>query len=104
MNGLTIQQFLCFDAVITEGGFQAAADKLGRSHPSVFTAIKNLEAQLGVALFDREGYRVTLTEAGRVLLCIAASFFAALLLVAWTAVPADDAAVEPAFTSASAGR
>lgn len=38
-----------------------------------------------------------LTEAGRVLVCIAASVFAALLLVAWTAVPADDRA--PADTS-----
>jgi hypothetical protein len=42
-----------------------------------------------------------LTEAGRVLVCIAASLFAALLLVAWTAVPSDD--IEPAqpLTSAS---
>ena len=46
-----------------------------------------------------------LTEAGRVLVCIAASLFAALLLVAWTAVPADEATgVEPAFTSASSAR
>ena len=45
-----------------------------------------------------------LTEAGRVLVCIAASLFAALLLVAWTAVPPDD--IEPArqLTSASAAR
>jgi DNA-binding transcriptional LysR family regulator len=31
----------------------------------VFTAIRNLEAQLGFALFDRGGYRAVLTEAGR---------------------------------------
>jgi DNA-binding transcriptional LysR family regulator len=31
----------------------------------VFTAVKNLEAQLGLTLFDRAGYRVALTEAGR---------------------------------------
>ena len=45
-----------------------------------------------------------LTEAGRVLVCIAASVFAALLLVAWTAVPADDATPADAshFTVASA--
>ena len=30
-----------------------------------------------------------LTEAGRVLVCIAASLFAALLLVAWSAAPAE---------------
>jgi Ca-activated chloride channel family protein len=45
-----------------------------------------------------------LTEAGRVLLCIAASLFAALLLVAWTAVPADDASSAPTFTSAAEAR
>jgi len=48
-----------------------------------------------------------LTEAGRVLVCVAASVFAALLLVAWTTVPADDSdnaapAEAPRFTVASA--
>jgi DNA-binding transcriptional LysR family regulator len=65
MDGLTIHQLLCFDAVVVEGSFQAAADRLHRTHPSVFTAVKNLEAQVGLTLFDRAGYRVTLTEAGR---------------------------------------
>ena len=65
IDGLTIQQLVCFDAVVVEGSFQAAADKLRRTHPTVFTAVKNLEAQLGLTLFDRAGYRVTLTEAGR---------------------------------------
>jgi DNA-binding transcriptional LysR family regulator len=65
MDGLTIHQLLCFDAVVVEGSFQAAAEKLHRTHPSVFTAVKNLEAQVGLTLFDRAGYRVTLTEAGR---------------------------------------
>jgi DNA-binding transcriptional LysR family regulator len=61
----TLQQLRCFDAVVTEGGFQAAADRLGRSHPSVFAAVRNLEQQLGLALLDRESYRVALTPAGR---------------------------------------
>jgi len=65
MDGLTIHQMLCFDAVVAEGTFQAAAAKLNRTHPSVFTAVKNLEAQLDLTLFNRDGYRVTLTEAGR---------------------------------------
>jgi DNA-binding transcriptional LysR family regulator len=65
MNRLTIQQLQCFDAVATEGSFQAAADKLHRTHPTVFTAVKNLEAQLDVALLDRDAYRVALTDAGR---------------------------------------
>jgi DNA-binding transcriptional LysR family regulator len=65
MDGLTLHQLQCLDAVVTEGGFQAAGAKLRRSHPSVFIAIKNLESQLGLRLFDREGYRVILTPAGR---------------------------------------
>lgn len=65
MDGLTLHQLQCFDAVVAEGGFQAAADRLGRSQPSVSTAVKNLESQLQLDLLDRSGYRVTLTEAGR---------------------------------------
>jgi DNA-binding transcriptional LysR family regulator len=65
LDGLTIHQLQCFDAVVTGGGFQAAAEKLLRSQPAVFSAVKNLESQLGLALLDRTGYRVTLTEAGR---------------------------------------
>lgn len=62
---LTLSQLLCFDAVVTEGGFQAAAAKIRRSQPSVFAAVKNLENQLGLTLLDRSGYRVSLTDAGR---------------------------------------
>jgi DNA-binding transcriptional LysR family regulator len=65
MMDVTVQQLQCFDAVVREGGFQAAAEKLLRAQPSVSLAVKNLEAQLGFALLDRGGYRVTLTEAGR---------------------------------------
>ena len=65
MDGLTLHQLRCFDAVVAEGSFQAAAAKLGRTHPTIFTAVKNLEGQLGLTLFDRDGYRVSLTDAGR---------------------------------------
>src|SRR5260370_27953432 len=65
MIDVTIHQLVCFDAVVTEGSFQAAADKLGRAQPSVSLAVKNLEGQLGLSLLDRSGYRVSLTEAGR---------------------------------------
>jgi DNA-binding transcriptional LysR family regulator len=64
-DGLTLHQLQCFDAVVSEGSFQAAAEKLLRSQPSVSTSVKNLEAQLQLTLLDRSGYRVTLTEAGR---------------------------------------
>lgn len=61
----TIHQLVCFDAVIREGSFQAAAEKIGRTQPSVSAAVKNLEGQLGLSLLDRSGYRVLLTDAGR---------------------------------------
>lgn len=65
IEGLTLHQLQCLDAVVSEGSFQAAADKLRRTQPTVFVAVKNLEAQLGLVLLDRSGYRVALTEAGR---------------------------------------
>lgn len=64
----TLQELACFQAVAMEGSFKAAAERLHRSHPTVFAAVANLEAQLGVTLFDRSGYRVALTEEGRSLL------------------------------------
>src|SRR5229473_7702854 len=65
MMDVTVHQLLCFDAVVTEGSFRAAAAKMRRAQPSVSLAVKNLEDQLGLSLLDRSGYRVSLTEAGR---------------------------------------
>src|SRR6266481_5276718 len=65
MMNLTLHQLQCFDAVVTEGSFQAAAEKLRRAQPSIFLAVGNLERELGLALLDRSGYRVAPTEAGR---------------------------------------
>src|SRR3982074_2576441 len=65
IDGLTLHQLLCFEAVVTEGSFQAAAEKLLRSQPTISSSVKNLESQLQLSLLDRTGYRVALTEAGR---------------------------------------
>jgi DNA-binding transcriptional LysR family regulator len=65
MAGFTLHELQCFHAVVDAGGFQAAAERLHRSHPSVFAAVAKLERQLGLPLLDRSGYRVGLTEAGR---------------------------------------
>src|SRR5258708_3774756 len=65
IDGLTIHMLLCCDAVVTESSFQAAAEKLRRSQPTVSSSVKNLETQLRLNLLDRSGYRVALTEAGR---------------------------------------
>ncbi|MEW9856048.1 LysR family transcriptional regulator [Novosphingobium sp. M1R2S20] len=60
-----LRVFLC---VSEEGSFNAAARKLGRAISVVSYAIAQLELQLGVRLFDREGSRrPQLTEAGKAL-------------------------------------
>jgi DNA-binding transcriptional LysR family regulator len=65
MDKVTLHQLRCFDAVVSEAGFQAGADKVHRSQPTVFAAVKGLESQLGLTLLDRSGYRVSLTDPGR---------------------------------------
>ncbi|MHB9119536.1 MAG: LysR family transcriptional regulator [Burkholderiales bacterium] len=62
---ITLQQMLTLDAVANEGSVQAGARHLHKTHPSVITALKNLEAELGFALFDRSGYRSVLTTEGK---------------------------------------
>jgi DNA-binding transcriptional LysR family regulator len=61
----TITELMCFDAVASEGSFQAAAAKLHRTHPSVFAAVGKLERQAGLRLLDRTSYRVSLTDVGK---------------------------------------
>ncbi|MDX8460811.1 LysR family transcriptional regulator [Mesorhizobium humile] len=65
MDDLKLHDLRCFDAVATGGSFQAAAQTLHRTHPSIFAAVARLEEQLGLTLLDRGGYRVNLTEEGR---------------------------------------
>ena len=56
-----------FLAVVDYGGFTAAAAEVGVSQPGLSFAIKELEKELGVQLFDRVGRRVQLSAAGRAL-------------------------------------
>ena len=65
LDGVTLHQLQCFEAVVSEGSFQAAAEKLRRAQPTVSASVKNLENLLQLTLLDRSGYRVALTEAGR---------------------------------------
>lgn len=69
----TLQELSCLLAVASEGSFQAAAARLHRSHPAVYTAIKQLEQRTGLTLLDRSQYRVGLTETGRVFTARAAA-------------------------------
>lgn len=68
----SIDQIRIFLAVADEGSFNGAARRLGRAISVVSYGIANLEAQLGVVLFDREGSRrPRLTEAGRAVMASA---------------------------------
>ena len=61
LDALTLDQLRTFATVADAGSFRAAAAKLGRVQSAVSHAIANLEAQLGVALFDRSARRPVLT-------------------------------------------
>ena len=63
LSGLRI-----FTAVVREGGVTRAAARLNRVQSNVTTRIRQLEDELGVALFVRQGKRLHLAPAGRVLL------------------------------------
>lgn len=65
----TFDQLAVFLAVVETGSFAGAARKLGRATSVISYSIANLEAQLGVSLFDRDTTKKPrLTEAGRTVL------------------------------------
>ncbi|GAB2784412.1 LysR family transcriptional regulator [Halomonas shantousis] len=65
MDTQSLQAFL---AVADTGSFSAAGELLHLTQPAVSKRIATLEAQIDARLFDRINRRVTLTEAGRILL------------------------------------
>ncbi len=70
----TFDQLRIFLTIVDTGSFAAAGRKLNRAVSVISYGIANLEAQLGVLLFDREGTRKPqLTVAGRALLAEARS-------------------------------
>ncbi|BAB49557.1 LysR family transcriptional regulator [Mesorhizobium erdmanii] len=65
----TLDQLQIFVAVADSGSFSAAGRKLNRAQSVISYGIANLEAQLGLKLFEREGTREPqLTEIGRSML------------------------------------
>lgn len=62
---ITLKQIEAFLAVADSGNFSRAAVSLQSAQPAVSQAVKDLETELGVRLFDRTTRRVELTDAGR---------------------------------------
>ena len=70
----TLDQLQVLVYVVDTGSFTGAAKKLNRALSVISYTISNLEAQLGIGLFDRtSSRRPQLTEAGRVVLAEARS-------------------------------
>lgn len=65
---LTIEAIEILDAISRKGSFAAAAKSLHKVPSALTYQMGKLEKDIDVDLFNRDGYRTTLTEAGKVLL------------------------------------
>jgi len=64
---ISLQQLRVFQAVAADRNFSRAGDRIGLTQPAVSRAVTELEAQMGLRLFDRTTREVAPTEAGRLL-------------------------------------
>lgn len=62
---VTLRYLEIFKAIVEKGSYRKAAEHLDLRQPSLSTAIKNLEQELGLVLIDRSNRDVRLTLAGR---------------------------------------
>ncbi|HUW26600.1 MAG TPA: LysR substrate-binding domain-containing protein [Gallionella sp.] len=68
MLHLTLRQLQVFERVASHLNYSRAAEELYLSQPAVSMQIKQLEANIGLPLFEQMGKKIFLTEAGRELL------------------------------------
>jgi len=68
IRNLTIRQFNIFDAVARNLSFSRAAEELHLTQPAVSMQVREIEDSAGLALFERVGKKIYVTEAGRELL------------------------------------
>jgi DNA-binding transcriptional LysR family regulator len=68
LDGISLDQLRTFLAAADEGSFSAAGRRLHRAQSVVSQTLANLEGQIGVSLFDRNGRFPVLTDAGQALL------------------------------------
>lgn len=65
MMNLTLRQLRIFDAVARHLSYSRAAEALHLTQPAVSMQIKQLEDNVGLALFEQLGKKIYLTEPGR---------------------------------------
>src|SRR6266480_2483534 len=68
LDGVSLDQLRTFIAAADAGSFSAGGRRLGRAQSVVSQTLANLEAQLGVKLFDRSSRSPVLTREGVALL------------------------------------
>lgn len=88
---MEMHQLRYFAAVVDEGTFTGAAQRLHVSQSGISTQVAKLEHELGQRLFDRSARRVRLTPAGEAVLPLAKSALAALDAIRHTAAEFADA-------------
>jgi LysR family transcriptional activator of nhaA len=77
MAALNYHHLRLFRAIAHDGSLTKAAERLNLSQSALSTQLQKLEAHLGHPLFDRQGKRLLMTEAGRIALDYADTVFQA---------------------------
>lgn len=63
---LNYEEIEALVAVVETGSFRAAGEKLHKAQSSISYSIKKIETDLKIKIFNRDGQRTVLTEAGKV--------------------------------------
>ncbi|MBN1104385.1 MAG: LysR family transcriptional regulator [Deltaproteobacteria bacterium] len=75
---MEIIQLLSFYQIVKTGSFTKASENVSRTQSAISHQIKNLEEELGVRLFERQGKSIKLTWEGEILFDIISRFLADL--------------------------
>ena len=68
MLRVTLEQWRMFRSVVQFGGFNQASQGIHKSQSSIHNAVGKIESSLAVKLFEIEGRKTILTEAGELML------------------------------------
>lgn len=63
---MNFEQLKTLNSVVESGSITEAAKRLHKTQPALSMMLKKLEQDLGFSLFDRSGYRLQLTEKGKI--------------------------------------
>lgn len=84
---MELRHLRTFRAIAETGGVYAAAARLNLAQPAVSRTLRDLEEELGFALFDRVGRGLRITDAGRAYLAEIAPLLGGVAKAGETARP-----------------